>query len=97
MERLKWVKRIKKMLNMSQERFKAFEEAIFIQLKKAMDTNNTSSIEAKKLATMYKEWLSYTWTTYSAKAPIGLVTMYLEDSRFVAYYDNRVGRGGLNF
>lgn len=89
-----------KMLNMNQEKFQAFEEleeAIFVQLKKAMNTKNVSSIESQKLAKMHKEWLSYTWTTYSTKAHVGLVNLYLADPRFVSYYDNRVGQGGTQF
>ena len=36
---------------------------------------------------MHKEWLSYTWKTYSKEAHIGLVKMYTADERFTKYYD----------
>jgi hypothetical protein len=43
-----------------------------------------------RIATLHKEWLNFTWTKYSAEAHAGLVRMYLEDPRFIDYYDKDV-------
>jgi DNA-binding transcriptional MerR regulator len=44
----------------------------------------------QRLAQKHKEWLGYTWPTYSYEAHLGLCQMYLDDHRFLAYYDINV-------
>lgn len=41
----------------------------------------------REIAAMHKRWLCYTWPQYSSEAHIGLGQMYVDDSRFAAYYD----------
>lgn len=52
--------------------------------------------EAKKLVMKHKEWLMYSWTTYSKEAHAGLAEMYVTDDRFTAYYDKHI-EGGAEF
>lgn len=44
----------------------------------------------EKVAMLHKEWLGFTWPTYSPQAHRGLVQMYTADERFKAYYDKNV-------
>ncbi len=48
------------------------------------------SEEGKKIASLHKKWLSYTWKQYSKEAHKNLVEMYVADERFTAYYDAKV-------
>lgn len=44
------------------------------------------------LARLHRNWLGYTWPSYSHSAHLGLCQMYLDDARFTAYYDkNQTG------
>lgn len=46
----------------------------------------------RDIALLHKQWLSLSWPRYTKEAHLGLVQMYLDDSRFTAYYDtNRPG------
>lgn len=44
----------------------------------------------EKVAMLHKEWLGFTWPTYSPQAHRGLVQMYTADERFKVYYDKNV-------
>ena len=46
--------------------------------------------EGRRLAALHKEWLCFTWPSYSAKAHRGLAEGYVQDERFRAYYDRQV-------
>ncbi|HIW88639.1 MAG TPA: MerR family transcriptional regulator [Candidatus Ligilactobacillus excrementipullorum] len=48
---------------------------------------NPQSDLAKEIFDLHKQWLSYTWTSYSAEAHRGLGLMYVSDERFTRYYD----------
>lgn len=79
-----------KMLNMSEAQYDAFMEAekrLKAKLLEAMETNDASSAAAQETAALHKEWLSFTWPSYSKEAHAGLVQMYVDDPRFTAYYD----------
>lgn len=39
---------------------------------------------------MHKRWLSYSWSSYSPEAHMGLAETYVSDERFAAYYDRSV-------
>ena len=45
--------------------------------------------EGRAIAALHREWLGYTWPSYSPEAHRGLAQMYVEDERFTAYYDKR--------
>lgn len=72
------------------------EKEIVELLIEAYKTGNPVSNVAKKLVLKHKEWLMYSWTTYSKEAHAGLAEMYVTDERFTAYYDKHV-EGGAEF
>ncbi|MBL1227175.1 MerR family transcriptional regulator [Enterococcus sp. BWR-S5] len=85
----------KKWSNMSEADFKAMtqtEEELFTALKELVLTNDLHSDTAKTVYEKHKEWLSYTWPSYSAEAHRGLADMYAADERFAAYYNERDGK-----
>jgi len=51
-------------------------------------------VPSQKIFELHRKWLSYTWPNYSREAHLGLAEMYVGDSRFTAYYDERAGNGG---
>lgn len=55
--------------------------------KLAFDLDDPSSDEAQMACGMHKKWLQYYWSHYSKEAHLGLVEMYVADSRFSEYYD----------
>ncbi|WP_096270178.1 MerR family transcriptional regulator [Paucisalibacillus globulus] len=88
-----------KLRGMSQEEYAAMTklgEEVFELLEKAYATGDPTSPEAKQLAEKHKEWLMYSWTSYSKEAHAGLAEMYVADERFKAYYDKEVD-GGTEF
>lgn len=56
-------------------------------LKKAFATRDPAGELGQKVADMHRQWLSYTWGSYSKEAHAGLAQMYVDDQRFTAYYD----------
>lgn len=66
-------------------------------LEKAIDSNDPSSEIAQQLAKKHHEWLLYTWPTYSKEAHAGLAKMYVADSRFTDYYDEKIKSGAAQF
>lgn len=88
-----------KMLNMREEKyeeFKSLEKEVLSKLAEACETGDPSSELAQKTAALHKEWLSFTWPTYSKEAHAGLAQMYVDDERFAAYYD-KACEGGAKF
>lgn len=82
----------KKWQNMSEEDFKkmeSFQEAIFENLGKLLDSKNLEGPEAQKVYENHKKWLSFSWPNYTTEAHKGLVDMYLADERFAKYYNDR--------
>ena len=73
------------------EKMNQAEKDLFIALEELVETKNIHSESAKTVFEKHKEWLSYTWATYSKEAHIGLAEMYLADERFAAYYNDQVG------
>ncbi|SES20580.1 DNA-binding transcriptional regulator, MerR family [Gracilibacillus ureilyticus] len=88
-----------KLRGMSEEDFQAMNqlgEDIIILLEKAYQTGDPASDLAQELAAKHKDWLMYSWSSYSKQAHIGLAEMYVEDERFTSYYDKNV-KGGTKF
>lgn len=84
---------------MSEEDYEAMKqlgEEILTLLKQAFATGDPASEEAQLLAKKHKEWLMYSWTSYSEESHAGLAEMYVADERFTAYYDKEVS-GGTKF
>lgn len=74
------------------------ELAIKEQLRRAMGEGDASGTEARKLFELHKEWIGMYWPDgmYSPDAHKGLADGYLEDERFVSYYD-AVAPGATKF
>ena len=88
-----------KFLNLTEEDYHKMEELsakILEKLKEAYATEDPSSEEAQTLAAMHKEWLTFTWPSYSKEAHRGLAEMYVADERFKEHYD-KVQEGGAEF
>ncbi|WP_010098803.1 MerR family transcriptional regulator [Ornithinibacillus scapharcae] len=88
-----------KLRGMSQEDYNALTklgEEIMELLVKAYKTGDPHSAEAQELAAKHKEWLMYSWSTYSKEAHAGLAEMYVADERFTAFYDKAI-KGGTKF
>ncbi|RUL53595.1 MULTISPECIES: MerR family transcriptional regulator [Lysinibacillus] len=82
-----------KLRGMSQEDYEALEKLgneILELLPKAFATGDPASDLAQEVAKKHKEWLMYSWPTYSKEAHAGLAEMYVADERFTAYYDKTV-------
>ena len=45
--------------------------------------------EGAAIAGMHREWLSFTWPSYTPEAHRGLAMTYVQDERFTAYYDGQ--------
>lgn len=65
-------------------------------LKTACAQGDPASDLAQQLCAWHREWLGYSWSTYSKEAHLGLAQMYLADERFREYYDV-VTEGGTEF
>lgn len=48
------------------------------------------SAEGQAIAALHREWLGFTWPSYTPQAHLGLAQMYVSDPRFTAYYDKEV-------
>ncbi|SOC41916.1 MerR family transcriptional regulator [Ureibacillus acetophenoni] len=85
--------------NMSQEKYdvmvKLGEEVLEL-LTKALETGDPTSTIAQEVALKHKQWLTFTWPSYSKEAHRGLADMYVADERFKAYYE-KCGDGATEF
>jgi len=84
----------KKWLNMTEEDMKKMqniEKEMFEALEEVIKTKDLESEAAKKVYEKHKEWLTFTWPTYSAEAHIGLAEMYVANERFAKYYNDAAG------
>ncbi|MFD2617859.1 MerR family transcriptional regulator [Terrilactibacillus laevilacticus] len=89
-----------KLKGMSQEEYQKVEslsQAILTKLEKAIETGDPASDEAQEIAEMHKQWLMYWWHAYSKEAHAGLAQMYVDDDRFMKYYDTKCGKGAAEF
>lgn len=78
---------------LSQEEYDAMQalaEEILTRLEAAVAAGaDPAGEEGRAIAQLHRQWLGYTWPSYSAPAHLGLVEMYVADERFTAYYDAR--------
>ena len=89
-----------KFAGLSQEEYDHMQQLstqILEDLKAAMQTKNPESEEALQVAELHKEWLAFTWPSYSKEAHRGLAQMYVDDPRFTKYYDEPAGKGAAEF
>jgi DNA-binding transcriptional MerR regulator len=81
-----------KMLNMTKEQYEEFEklsQEVLDTLEKAFETGDPAGELGQKTADLHRQWLSYTWGSYSKEAHAGLAQMYVDDERFTAFYDKK--------
>lgn len=88
----------KKFMSLTEQDFnkmQLIESEMFEALKKVMVTKDYNSLEAEVVFSRHKEWLCFTWPSYSSEAHKGLAEMYVADERFAKYYNDRVGLGAV--
>lgn len=51
------------------------------------------SVDEAYVVALHKQWLLFTWATYTPEMHKGLVEGYLADERFITYYDRQAGQG----
>lgn len=81
-----------KLLNMTKEQYERFEklgQEVLDTLEEAFKTGDPAGELAQKCADLHKQWLTYTWSSYSKEAHAGVAQMYVDDERFTAYYDKK--------
>ncbi len=72
-------------------RWQALGEEIRSALTAAVRSGeDPAGAEGRRIAQLHREWLSFSWESYSPQAHGGLVRMYTQDPRFTAYYDREV-------
>lgn len=87
-------------VNQSNQRFKNMTEEQYAEMEKlgnevletleaAVATGDPAGELAQKTADLHRQWLSYSWGSYSKEAHAGLAQMYVDDERFTAYYDKK--------
>ncbi|WP_035051987.1 MerR family transcriptional regulator [Carnobacterium pleistocenium] len=89
-----------KFARLSQDDYKKMQDLaakILVDLKTAIQTNDSASQKALQLAQLHKDWLAYTWPSYSKEAHRELAQMYVDDPRFTNYYDEPAGSGAAEF
>lgn len=80
----------KKFKEMTMEQYDEFERlgaSIIDTLKAAFATGDPAGELAQKAADLHRQWLSYSWDSYTKEAHAGVAQMYVDDERFTAYYD----------
>lgn len=80
----------KKLKNMTEEQYAELEKLgrdVIETLSKAFETGDPAGELAQKAADLHRQWLSYSWPSYSKEAHAGLAQMYVDDERFTVYYD----------
>ena len=80
----------KKLKNMTKEQYDELEmlgASVIDTLKAAFATGDPAGELAQKTADLHRQWLSYSWGSYTKEAHAGLAQMYVDDERFTAYYD----------
>ncbi len=81
-----------KMLNMSEEQYAQFEklsQEVLDTLEAAFATGDPAGELGQKTADLHRQWLSFSWGSYSKEAHAGLAQMYVDDERFTAFYDKK--------
>lgn len=83
----------RKLADLTQEQYEAMNrtgESILTKLEGAVRQGTDPRGEAgEEIAALHRDWLAYTWPSYSVEAHKGLVQMYVNDQRYTAYYDKR--------
>lgn len=86
----------RKVLAMDEVKMKEAQDlasAVVEKFLAAFESGDPAGPLAREGAEMHRRWLCLYWKKYTKAAHAGLVRMYVEDSRFTAYYDQH--RPGL--
>lgn len=80
--------------NLTPEQYEAMQ-ALDAEIRKKLERavkagEDPAGPEGTALAELHRQWLSYTWPSYTKEAHRGLAKMYVDDARFTAYYDKNV-------
>lgn len=91
-----------RMLSMSKLAWDAKEELeqrVKDTLVKAMATGDPTSPESRMLSELHAQWIRVHWgdNGYTPEAHRGLVQGYMDDPRFIEYYDSACGKGATEF
>ena len=81
-----------KMLQMTEEDYAKFEklgQEVLDTLEVAFATGDPGGELGQKTADLHRQWLSFSWSSYSKEAHAGVAQMYVDDERFTAYYDKK--------
>jgi hypothetical protein len=82
----------KKLMRMSEESFAEFDlldKEVLEKLEKAEKTKDPSSELAQEVARLHKQWLLYTWPSYTKEAHAKLAQRYVDDPKFGEHYQGR--------
>jgi DNA-binding transcriptional MerR regulator len=79
--------KIKGLTKEQYDEFEALGNKVLERLKAAFETGDPAGALAQETADLHRQWLSFTWNSYSKEAHAGLAQMYVDDPRFTAYYD----------
>lgn len=71
------------------QQMQAVEKTLIDDLVALKQHPDLDSQLAQKIYQEHKQWLEYTWPSYTKKAHRGLVDMYISDARFGDYYDKK--------
>lgn len=81
-----------KFKSMTKEQYAEMErlgEEVLHVLHEAFLTKDPAGELAQKAADLHRQWLGFTWASYSKEAHASLAQMYVEDERFTAFYDKK--------
>ncbi|KUO48734.1 MAG: MerR family transcriptional regulator [Desulfitibacter sp. BRH_c19] len=81
-----------KVKNMSQEQYEEvtkLENEVIETLHAAFKTGDPAGELAQKAADLHRQWLCFFWGSYTKEAHAGVAQMYVDDPRFMAYYDEK--------
>lgn len=87
-------------VNKSNQKFKGMTQEQYDEMTKlagevnetlyaAFKTGDPAGELAQKTAELHRQWLCYSWDSYSKEAHAGVAQMYVDDPRFTAYYDEK--------
>lgn len=83
-----------KVNNMTMEQYEEvtrLAEEVHAVLAEAFATGDSAGELGQKTAELHKQWLMYYWSEYSKEEHAGLAQMYVDDERFMAYYEKQPG------
>lgn len=90
-----------RMMSLTQNEWEAkelLEDSIKVQLRIAMATGDPAGDDSHELARMHERWIRLHWgESYTREAHRSLACAYLDDSRFIDYYDGAAGKGATEF